>query len=365
MPNFSTLEPAMIPQGKPTFLLDWELTMRCNLDCSYCTAGTYGGHDNNTAHPELESCLRTIDFMLEYADLYMQKKAKWSREVILNVYGGESLFHPHISEIHSAIKDRHSKYDWPMTVTTTTNLTVGKNLLERIIPHIDEFTASYHTESTAKQKQMFRDNLITIRDAGKGLKVIILLHPANWADSMEMIGFCKQEGIRYLPRQLDHDPGDTRFNYTAEQLEWFGNLYKKDVTDTVDGDLASTGRACCGGRKMCCNQDYKNRETYILGNNFRGWSCAVNWFFVYIKQLTGEVFVNKDCKMNYDGTVGPIGHLSDSERMLDVLRKGNPPVIVCDKNRCYCGLCAPKAEIRELFDEIMPKYTTSWRSAGS
>lgn len=361
----SIIEPAIIPQGKPTFLLDWEITMRCNLDCAYCVSGTYGGHDNSTKHPPLSDCLSTIDFMLEYANLYMSKKPKWSREVILNVYGGESLFHPDITEIHSAIRQKKAAYDWPMTVTTTTNLVVGRNLLERIIPHIDEFTASYHTESSDKQKQMFRDNLITIRDSGKRLKVIILLHPANWDDSMEMIEFCRESNIRYLPRQLDHAPEDTRFNYTEQQLSWFTDLYKKDVTGALGGDLAASGRACCGGRKMCTNGDYKNREIYIIGNNFSGWSCAVNWFFVYIKQLTGEVFVNKDCKMNYDGTVGPIGHLSNSEQLLDTLRRGNPPVITCAKKKCYCGLCAPKAETRELFDSIMPKYTNAWTAAGS
>ena len=279
MPEFNMLEPALVPNNKPTFLLDWELTMRCNLDCSYCESGTYGGHDNTTAHPSKEGCLKTVDFMLEYADLYMQRKPKWSREVILNVYGGESLFHPDIQEIHAAIKERHAAYDWPMTVTTTTNLIVGQNLLKRIMPHIDEFTASYHSDNTDKQKQIFRDNLITLRDAGKRVKVVVLLHPAHWTDAMSMIEFCQREQIRYLPRQLDHRPEDVQFNYTPDQLEWFKQLYKKDVS-VASGDLAATGRACCGGREMCCDGDYKNREFYVKGNNFQGWHCSVNWFFV-------------------------------------------------------------------------------------
>jgi hypothetical protein len=302
--------------------------------------------------------------MLEYVDRYMQQKAKWSREVILNVYGGESLFHPNIQEIHAAVKSKHEQYDWPMTVITTTNLIVGKNLLQQIMPHIDEFTASYHSENTVKQKQMFRDNLLTLRDAGKRLKVIVLLNPAHWDDAMSMIDFCAAEKISYLPRQLDHSPENTQFNYKIEQLEWFGKLYNKDVTAAANGDLAATGRACCGGRQLCLDQNYKKRDNYVLDNNFRGWHCSVNWFFLYIKQLTGEVFTNKDCKMRFDGTVGPIGHLNDPAQMFDQIRD-SIPAITCAKSRCYCGLCAPKAETRELFDEIMPKYTTSWRSAGS
>ena len=380
MPDFHTLEPAIVPNGKPTFLLDWELTMRCNLDCSYCGTGTYKGHDNTTQHPPLDDCFQTIDFMLEYVDLYMQKKAKWSREVILNVYGGESLFHPNILEIHRAIKERHMEYDWPMTVTTTTNLIVGKKLLTSVMQHIDEFTASYHTETVPKQKEIFRNNLLLLKENNKRVKVIVLLHPGEqqWQDSMAMIDFCKEHDIRFLPRQLDHDPDDLRFNYTPEQLKWFEDFYsEKTFSDTIDlkevprGDLADTGRACCGGRQVCLNQDYKKRS-FFVENKFQGWSCSVNWFFLYIKQLTGEVFTNKDCKMSFDGTVSPIGHLDRANEMISYLKQnleqGTLPVITCAKSKCYCGLCAPKAQHRETLDKIMPKYlspTTAWPSSGS
>jgi len=50
--------------------------MKCNLDCSYCHTGTYGGHDNTTRHPPLDECLSTIDFMFEYANIYMKRKPK-------------------------------------------------------------------------------------------------------------------------------------------------------------------------------------------------------------------------------------------------------------------------------------------------
>jgi len=26
----------------------------------------------------------------------------------------------------------------------------------------------------------------------------------------------------------------------------------------------------------------------------------VNWFFLFIKQVNGKIYVNKDCKMNFD-----------------------------------------------------------------
>ena len=69
--NIDSIAFALDPANVPSFLLDWEVTKLCNLDCSYCSTGLEGGQDNNTKHPPLEECLRTIDFMYEYVDLYM------------------------------------------------------------------------------------------------------------------------------------------------------------------------------------------------------------------------------------------------------------------------------------------------------
>ena len=78
---------AVAPNNTPTFLLDWEVTKKCNLDCSYCGVGIDGGHENTIPHPILDDCLKSIDFMYEYVDLYMEHKKPTQKKVILNVYG--------------------------------------------------------------------------------------------------------------------------------------------------------------------------------------------------------------------------------------------------------------------------------------
>ena len=78
--------------------------------------------------------------------------------------------------------------------------------------------------------------------------------------------------------------------------------------------------------------------------------------FLYIKQYTGEVFTNKDCKMNWDNKVGAIGNLKDTGQILNRLKTGTP-VIICKKNKCWCGLCAPKAAQPEVYKKIMQKYS--------
>ncbi len=374
MSAFSVLEPAIDPANRISFLLDWELTMKCNLDCSYCPPGLYGGHDNSTSHPPLDQCLSSIDFMFEYVNMYMSTKPKGLRYVVLNVYGGESLHHPDIVEIFEQIKTKYQSYadQWHLTVTTTTNAIVSDKKLHQILPYIDEFTVSYHAENTAKQKQQFKDNLLTIAGSGKRQKCVVLMHqqPDLFQDAVDTIAWLTQNNIKYLPRQLDGntDSSEKRI-YEQQQVVWFNNLYdsktfgksEKILDDSKEQYLTDIGRACCGGRQTCKDQNFKQRHFYVQ-NKFPDWYCSVNNFFLYVKQVNGEVYVNKDCKMNFDGTVGPIGNLDHSHEILYKLRNqldtDTLPVVQCKKFQCLCGLCAPKAKTLDVYKSIMKKYQT-------
>jgi hypothetical protein len=301
--------------------------------------------------------------MFEYADVYMSGKPRGIKYVILNVYGGEALHHPNIIEILSVLRERYQPYQdrWHLTITTTTNAIVAPHRLDQIIPFIDEFTVSYHTENTLEQKQKFRDNLLKIKSAGVRQKCIVLMHsePDRFADAQDMIEWLNLNNIKYLPRQLDHDSAFT-FNYNQQQVVWFEGLYKKTLDHAVMrddnmADLADTGRACCGGRSLCADQNHRDPQKFV-SNKFPGWYCSVNHFFLYVKQVNGEVYVNKDCKMNFDGSVGPIGNLNNTAPILLQARDSDRPTIQCAKERCYCGVCAPKAADLDTYKSIMRKY---------
>jgi len=373
MHDFRSVEPAIDPNNRITFLLDWELTLKCNLDCSYCPTGLWGGHDNTVKHPDLEGCIAAIDVMFEYVDIYMRHKPAGIKYVIMNVYGGESLHHPDIVQILQAVRDKYQQYQtrWHLTVTTTTNAILNSTKLAKIIPLIDEFTVSYHPENTNKQKQVFKNNVLAIAAAGKRQKCVILMHqdPELWADCTQMLQWLQLHDIKLLPRQLDGSLGtsDNIRIYDQQQVKWFGTLYQQksfrssvNMPDDPDGvSLTDLGRACCGGRQVCVDQDHRSRAFFVK-NQFQDWFCSVNHFFLYVKQVTGDLFVNKDCKMNFAGSVGPIGNLNQASAVLADLRHsldtGTLPVIQCKKSRCFCGLCAPKARDIETYDQIMEKY---------
>ena len=373
MNSVKSLEPAIDPVNKVLFLLDWELTLKCNLDCAYCPSGIQESHDNSTRHPPLADCLKTIDFMFEYADMYMLLRPKSLRQVVLNVYGGESLHHPDIVTVLEQVRERYQPYRdrWNITITTTTNAIVSDNKFAKIIPLIDEFTTSYHTHTTDKQKQQFKKNLLAIKSAGRRLRCVTLMHPEPelFTDANNMIAWLAGHDIRHLPRALDHISDD--FNYWPQQIKWFDNVYQSKSFNSTSKltklspnivkstNMLELGRACCGGRQLHQDQNYKTRE-FFVANRFPDWHCSVNHFFLYIKQYTGDVYINKDCRMNFNGTVGPIGNLKQASQLLSETKNyidtDTMPVIQCKKTHCRCGLCAPKAATRDEYDTIIKKY---------
>jgi pyruvate-formate lyase-activating enzyme len=366
---------ALDPTNVPSFLLDWELTKLCNLDCSYCATGIDGGHDNTTKHPDKNDCFKTIDFMYEYADLYMQYKKPSQRKVILNVYGGESLFHPDIVEILEECRNRYQKYKnkWQLTITSTTNAVVGKNHWKRIVPLIDEFSLSYHPENLAKQKEQYKSNVLYLNEQGKNFKCIIMMHNnEKWfKDAESMIEFCIKNKLRYVIKPLDNQTD--QWKYAPEQFLKLETIWanlipnlKKDnhrkIINIHEEKMISSiesGRSCCGGRKLSLNNDLKSCVSYVPKQGFRDWYCSVNWFFLFVQQLTGNVYTNKDCRTSTTGRVEPLGNLSNYQFILDKVKlqfdNKAMPVIKCVKDICICGFCAPKADNYDDFKELLDR----------
>ena len=350
MPDFDTLVPADIPM----FHVEWETTLKCNLDCSYCG----DGHDNKSSHPSLDDSIKTIDFILEYVERYTRNKPDNQKHVNLNVFGGESFFHPNIKEILEHADKQRKKYDgFTFNISTITNAVVGPTQWKEIVPLLDYFTVSYHAEANNKQKRMLRNNILHLKEQDKKFHVSIMMHPDHWQDCENMIGWCKEQNVSYNARQIDHSWLDLRFNYSREQKAFLTGKKESTILERAGAlikggfDLSSEGRKCCGGGLLCANNTVCD---YVKGNNFKGWHCSVNEFFLYIRQVTGEVFTNKDCKMNFDGSVGPIGYLSDTKSILD--RIGKTDTIICKKKSCWCGLCAPKAKSQKDYEIIMKDF---------
>ena len=353
---------ALDPSGIPAFLLDWEVTKKCNLDCSYCSTGIDGGHDNSYAHPELSDCLKTIDFMYEYVSLYMQNKKSTQRKVVLNVYGGESLFHPDIIEILTAAREKYKPYAdlWELTIITTTNAVINKSIWKKIVPLIDEFTVSYHAENLPKQERLFFDNLSTLKNNNKRVKCVIMMHNVHWNKSLSAIEFCKSNSIKYVAKAFDND----NLYYSKEQFNYLKDFWSIDTQETKEKTISiCEGRACCGGRKLALNNDLRSNVTFVQKQGFRDWYCSVNWFFLFVQQISGNLYTNKDCRMGFNGSVEPLGNMQNHQSILDNLKQQfntkSMPVIKCAKSSCRCGYCAPKAKYLDDFKDLISRHVVT------
>lgn len=356
---------ALDPTNVPSFLLDWELTKLCNLDCSYCTVGIDGGHDNDTKHPPLADCLQTIDFMYQYVNLYMQYKKPSQRKVILNVYGGESVFHPNILEILHACREKYKVYidQWYLTITCTTNGIVGPNQWKKLVDLIDEFSVTYHPEILPKQQQQYIDNVIHLKEKNKRFKCVIMMHndPKYFTKSEKIIEFCKNNKVRYVEKPLDNV--DEKWAYTSEQFSRLKTFWINSVPSSKQSESKlnlesigneakiqsiSEGRPCCGGRNLSLNNDLKSCVSFVPRQDFKDWYCSVNWFFLFVRQLDGAIYTNKDCRTSTTGKVEPLGNLKNYQDILDKVKQQfdsrTMPIIKCVKDICRCGFCAPKAD---------------------
>ena len=184
-------------------------------------------------------------------------------------------------------------------------------------------------------------------------------------EAQDFLSWADNNHIKYLAKQIDGPVADA---FSKQQITWFNSTYQNktygqyqpiDMNNSESLKISDVGRACCGGRQTCQDQNYKERQFYVIDNRFTDWYCSVDQFFLFVKQVNGLVYVNKDCKMRFDGSVGPIGSLSDTDSILNDLRERltvSKPVIQCKRARCMCGLCAPKAQDLDTYKSIMQKY---------
>jgi pyruvate-formate lyase-activating enzyme len=347
---FNTLEPV---NPRQQFQIAWESTLKCNLDCSYCG----DGHDTRQPHPPLGECLDTVDFICDYISVIM--KTRKIKEASLNIQGGESLFHPSILKILQYSNQKSKSLDWTLYINSITNAVVKDKVWHRLVPYINFFTISFHSESSFIQQEQVRKNILYIKELGKNFHVSILMHPKHWDTCVSMVEWCKENNVKYNIRQLDHHWLDFRFNYSKEQADYISGgaitptiVQKAKAVVTGKVNLSAQSRECCGGLEMCTSETACTKR---VENKFKGWHCSVDKNFLYIRQTTGEVFTNKDCRMNFDGKVGPIGNLKNTQAILDRVNAGTN-TIICKKSYCNCGLCAPKAQHKEDYIKIMEKY---------
>jgi len=326
------------------------------------------GHDNSIPHPNYDRCLGMLKQLYAYTDVMMISKKDRLKDAIMNMYGGEAVFHPQFVQLAESTTREFEQYQdrWRLKRRLTTNGTATEKNWKTIVSHMEGVTMSYHTQGPQKLKKVFRANLQHLVDIDKEFDVVVLMYPHKdyWQECLEFARWCKENKLRSRPRLLDGKLG----SYNETQIQELSEFFSRDELDSAgpgEKPTVSNVRACCGGRPLCTNREFKSPQTLVPRGpeGYKGWTCAANQFFIFGNTPTGMYYTNKDCRVRLDGKIGPIANIHTMDQYTNKIRKqiqetNTVPVLTCAQTHCHCGTCAPKARTPEDLAKIMKAYNT-------
>jgi len=377
---------AVDDKNEKQLMVIWDLGRRCTFACSYCPPHRKNNWSDTASYDEL---VKTADALERYSEIYNRHRNEPFR-VAASFTGGEPTVNPAFFRFLEYLQEKYPH--WKRTLTT--NGFYSDRKLQTVMKNTNFTTVSYHCESTDTNKAQVRRNLQTMLDAGYGFKINIMFHerPEYYQECIDLAQWCDDNGVMYTPRVIG-DQGDikqglkdkTVHTYTEEQVAWMKRYWDaKRSGDTRPAHTASQkprgaqapesamamatqqpkkvvgqniGRPCCGGRQLDLKVDDEwSVGSFVENNNFQGWSCMINWYFLYIHQEIDKIWHHQTCQVNMDGNVGPICKVSEFDEYCDRIdaqfATGGIPFIRCPKTHCGCGLCVPKAKNDNLAESI-------------
>ena len=364
------------------FQVTWDTGRRCNYDCTYCPAHR---HDNFSAHATLDELKANTDFLFGYIDTYMQYRT--FKHTSISFTGGEPTVNPNFIPFLQYLKEEYEEkyaHKWSAGFALTTNGAMSEKMARAVMQNTGHATVSYHAESDQKLKKQVRDRIMQFHTEGPendfSVSVNVMFHAAYFDECKELCDFLHDNGVKYVPRVIGEEEG-SRSNfahqYTDEQLDYMKNYWKyknaalNDEKETADRLRAvgeptneakkagyAIGRPCCGSREMCLSANGDERKsTFVDFRNFKGWHCSVNWFFLHLEQQTDSVFHHQTCQARFDQTRGPIGKISEGQKIIadlkEKLETKTMPTVICPKHTCGCGLCAPKSAYKDRYQDVL------------
>lgn len=343
----------------------WDLGRRCTYACSYCL-----GHRSNTWSPMAgwDDLVKTLHFIESYCDLYdFYRTPKPFDKKHLNTIsftGGEPTINPNFFKL---IDYGYKNLDDKFTFSLTTNGAFSRARAEKIKSYGMNGTISYHCEAEQKTKDLVIENILLLKNK---FSVNVMFHQDYFNECVELCDTLKKEGVKFTPRVIGDSEdveaaikAGTAHVYTKDQTNWFKNFFGSKNKSDSDGNYSTLGRACCGGRKFCTRNSDKWTEdvSFLENTNFYNWNCFINWYFLFINSELDLVWTHQTCGVNLNNEVGPLGKISESDKILEDLEKrfinDNMPVIRCPKMHCGCGMCVTKTKddtlVTNLWKECM------------
>ena len=171
------------------------LTMRCNLDCSYCLNASSLEDFNRKSYPEIsgEQWVKGLN------------RIQIQSEIPVTFTGGEPFLHPDFIYIINNIKSE-------INIDFITNLQWGKKSLERFMQNVrperlsrnasyPSIRVSYHPEQMGPVDSLL-ENVKKLQDEGYNIGIESVMWPTNdqLTKIARMVINCRNAGVRFRPK---------------------------------------------------------------------------------------------------------------------------------------------------------------------
>jgi MoaA/NifB/PqqE/SkfB family radical SAM enzyme len=283
-----------------TIKIEWNLSKRCNYDCSYCPAEI---HDNVSPHTDIEILKSAVN-----------RLATLNKPLRISFTGGEPCVHPKFKELID-----YTKWKTNAWINVTTNGTLPKEFYEKL--DVDQYVFSLNYEYD------WRRVLSTITHLHERREHKFLVHVMAHHDYMKQVKdtvmYLKEYSMPCAIRRLrwtqgDHDLFDD-MRYHPDDLNWI-----KEQSATVQGNCVIDDSQII----------HSNDVIKLHLNKYKDWTCAAG-----IESLM----------INWDGDVhratcrvgGSLGNIYNNTFV---------PVedpVTCTRNFCTCSSDIPITKIND------------------
>ena len=402
-----------------TFEVTWDLGLRCNFDCTYCPSHR---HNNTSPHASLETLINTSKFVFDYKKLlqsYMTVERQWN----IGFTGGEPTNNPNFLDMCEYIHNQHDpnvlvdvttngsfskEYCDKLianvdSVTVSYHCEVDQKIKDRVIERIYQLHNSsirYKVNLMVHAKPEYFDECMTLVDrfTDDNIRFVPRIIGESYKDSKYNHRYTQEQHTWFRnywanknKKLNENDENkDAEYEYKDDQNRLAQlpkdpargeRIKENNLSDTVKQILPNKekvntrkelGRPCCGQRTFYTldqkhyekdsvelDTDKWQKSVFACATEYKDWSCMINWNWLHIEQEYDNVLHHQTCRANFGGKRGPIGKISESDKILEKLERqlstGTMPVIVCPNKLCGCGLCVPKSKHHDITTSMFKK----------
>ena len=254
----------------------WEISIKCNYDCSYCG-------DVSDLNGEVLSHSR----YLEIAD-HIHRLTSFHTNVHLNITGGEPTQIPDLIGLCKHLKQLNPS----MTININSNGSKGVLYYHELSQWVDTFDLSAHFE-WIKTKAFIKKMAKLRRLVGKKLCIHIMAEPQAWDDFVLMSQAFQRWGFQTSELRI------RQATYTPEQDAYLQRNSRSSLAPDVIVDGVAENSLDLKNRML--RAGLQKHENY-----FEGWMCSATSTSLFIKadHLWGGVCWNHDY-----GTIDHVQHL--------------------------------------------------------